>query len=274
MLALKTSPPEYERKIVRSCGTWWFERYEDWQHLYARLVVDRNDLVQQLVTDGNDYLDIGCGFGDMLFLLRNRFGTLHGIDPAPVMVEKAKKNLSGNAIFNAKVHCRSVEALPFEADTFDTVTMLDVYEHVDPESRADALREVHRVLRPGGELLLATPSRRALRFWNVVDGVLSLPFTIFRRQPIRIWKFVTKSFTEEFCSRNELFGDLSRANFEATHFSRVGFYPAPEKMGLTGGWLRRCWSWPKLYTCTDIAFRICRSISIWRQKMVVRCVKQ
>jgi SAM-dependent methyltransferase len=46
--------------------------------------------------------------------------------------------------------------LPFPDDTFDVVSAFDVIEHCEPESIA--LREVHRVLRPGGHVLMAVPA--------------------------------------------------------------------------------------------------------------------
>ena len=52
--------------------------------------------------------------------------------------------------------CGSALALPFPAETFDLVAAFDVIEHCDPE--ASALAEVHRVLRPGGRLLMSVPA--------------------------------------------------------------------------------------------------------------------
>jgi ubiquinone/menaquinone biosynthesis C-methylase UbiE len=48
------------------------------------------------------------------------------------------------------------EALPFEDDTFDAVFMIEVIEHVDGD--AQAIREVRRVLKPGGVLIVTTPN--------------------------------------------------------------------------------------------------------------------
>ncbi len=52
--------------------------------------------------------------------------------------------------------CGSAMELPFPDDTFDVVSAFDVIEHCEPESIA--LREVHRVLRPGGHFLMAVPA--------------------------------------------------------------------------------------------------------------------
>jgi len=52
--------------------------------------------------------------------------------------------------------CGSVLALPFEDASFDVVGAFDVIEHCDPED--DALRELYRVLAPGGRLLASVPA--------------------------------------------------------------------------------------------------------------------
>jgi SAM-dependent methyltransferase len=52
--------------------------------------------------------------------------------------------------------CGSVLALPFGGGSFDVVSAFDVLEHCDPEQ--DALAEMHRVLAPGGRLLLSVPA--------------------------------------------------------------------------------------------------------------------
>jgi len=271
-IAAVSGPPEYRKKVAAAQGKWWYERYDDWQSLYARLVLDRNDRVQQLVSEGERFLDIGCGFGDMLYLQSDRFSSVHGVDPASVMVEQAAQNFVIRDAGPVDVRCGSAEKLPWDDGFFNTVTMLDVYEHIDPAHREIALKEARRVLSPCGELILVTPSRHVLRFWNIVDNVLSAPIRLLRRRPQRFWKFLTKSFTEEFCTKAELLADLNRSGFDVTDFSRVGFYPAPETMGLTGSWLRLCWQSAPLRWIPQAVFHCLRSVAIWRQKMVIRCV--
>jgi SAM-dependent methyltransferase len=56
-------------------------------------------------------------------------------------------------------------SLPFEGGYFDLVTMLAVAEHLSPSSLVSLLEEVHRVLKPGGRLVMTTPAA-----WS--DGLL------------------------------------------------------------------------------------------------------
>lgn len=268
-----SSPPEYVRKAQQAQGRWWFQRYEEWQALYARIVVDRNNRVQSMVHSGERLLDVGSGFGDILYLLQNQYDECYGIDSASIMVAQARINLARNGMKPGRVLLGQAHELPFESNMFDTVTLLDVYEHIEPSRRIEALCEIRRVLQPSGELILATPSRHVLRFWNLFDNILSLPVRILKSREKRIWAFTQKSFTEQFCSRAELQQELQAAGFETTHVFREGFYPAPETMGLAGTWLRLAWKKRLLRSLTRLAFRGLSSIPLLRQKMVVRCVR-
>src|SRR6185437_15812766 len=53
----------------------------------------------------------------------------------------------------------SITAIPFEAESFDAVSCLEVIEHVEVEMRATAVQELLRVVRTGGTVLIATPNR-------------------------------------------------------------------------------------------------------------------
>jgi len=59
------------------------------------------------------------------------------------------------------------ESLPFEDRFFDVVTMLAVFEHLDPPVLRSTLREIRRTLRPGGSFIMTTPAH-----WT--DGILQL----------------------------------------------------------------------------------------------------
>ncbi|MCB2212050.1 methyltransferase domain-containing protein [bacterium] len=95
-------------------------------------------------------LDIGCGRGTLGIKLGRRDG-IFGVDLAPEAVAKAKEVYE-----DAKVVNIDAEPLPWPDNTFEFVVYLDVIEHVfDPRV---GLREIKRVLKPGGKLLLSTPN--------------------------------------------------------------------------------------------------------------------
>jgi SAM-dependent methyltransferase len=105
-------------------------------------------------------LDVGCGTGTMLTHLA-RFGNAQGVD----MDLEAVGYCHDRGL--RQVTQSGADSLPFEKDTFDLVTALDVVEHIDDD--LGALREMRRVLKPGGLLLLTVPAFRFL--WGRQDDI-------------------------------------------------------------------------------------------------------
>jgi len=96
-------------------------------------------------------VDIGCGTGGTIKVLSSRLGIerLVGLDRSREAVALAAVR-TGRPIMNA-----SATLLPFATSSVDACLMLDVLEHIPDD--AAALMEVHRVLRPGGFLVLTVP---------------------------------------------------------------------------------------------------------------------
>jgi len=103
--------------------------------------------------EGQRVLDIGCGDGRALEVLRNRGWSVMGIEPDLAAVERAMaKGLA--------VECRAVEELGVHSGDLDAVTMSHVIEHFEaPES---ALRTAYKFLRPGGVMVVVTPNAKSL----------------------------------------------------------------------------------------------------------------
>src|SRR5271166_6649802 len=88
------------------------------------------------------YLDIGCGKGELLSLLRNDFGHVAGCDPSPGMLTFAQG-------VDVRVQ-DNPGRIPFNEEEFDVVSAVCVYHHVALSDRLALTREISRVLRPGG----------------------------------------------------------------------------------------------------------------------------
>ncbi len=117
----------------------------------------RQDVTARLISGGERLLDVGCGDGTFAVLVKNKYQEVYGVDISAEAIKRAK----GKGIRVFQVNLNS-ERLPFEPDYFDTVTCLDVIEHVfDPRV---LIEEIYRVLRPGGEGFITFPNIRFLRF--------------------------------------------------------------------------------------------------------------
>lgn len=105
-------------------------------------------------------LDVGCGTGANLEML-SEFGAAEGVDvSAEALSFCRERGLKG-------VKQGAAESLPYAERSFDLVTGLDVVEHLDDDLAG--LREMHRVLRPNGKILLFVPAFMFL--WGVQDDI-------------------------------------------------------------------------------------------------------
>lgn len=98
---------------------------------------------------GQRVLDIGCGTGRTVARLRRRGIDARGVDFAPAMIEAARHAHR----LEDRVAVASADDLPFETGEFDVVIADGVFHHLAVQGRLqESLREIHRVLRPGGTL--------------------------------------------------------------------------------------------------------------------------
>jgi len=97
-------------------------------------------------------LDVGCGPAGLLNKLpRNSSLQLYGIDFSEVAVKIANGRVNGSFIVG-DIHC-----LPYKQEFFHRVVSTETLEHVDnPET---VVREIHRVLRAGGKVLITVPEK-------------------------------------------------------------------------------------------------------------------
>ena len=96
-----------------------------------------------------EHLDIGSGHGDLIQLMRSRFDLQSSACDYTDSLMKLDD-------VNVKVADLSNQDLPFHDASFDLVTCTEVIEHL--EHYRSTLRDVYRVLKPGGTLVLSTPN--------------------------------------------------------------------------------------------------------------------
>ncbi len=114
-------------------------------------------------------LDIGCGDGYYLHLLSNSGVplSLTGTDYDEIGLAKARKNL-GKKI---PLHQGDLmKKLPFKNGQFDKATMSEVAEHLPDDVKG--LKEVHRILKKGGTLVLTVPCQNYPFLWDPINWLL------------------------------------------------------------------------------------------------------
>lgn len=133
-------------------------------------------------------LDIACGTGYGIGLMRSKAKFAIGVDVDPEAVTEAKKESHGNAA----VLLGDGLGLPFGDETFDVITSFETLEHLN--GRREFLAELRRVLRTGGKLILSTPNAV---FTQPVNGKPSNPFHIHEYLPQELRMELEPYFTIE-----------------------------------------------------------------------------
>jgi len=146
---------EYEKMARLEERYWWF--------------VGRRFIVRNLIrrfwkpqTNPALILDLGCGTGGSFPLLRN-WGVVVGLDNSYIALRLARRRGMNRLVLG------DAQLLPFGENRFDLVTVLDVLEHLDNDCQA--LREIWRVLKPGGAVVFTVPAFMSL--WSVHDIALA-----------------------------------------------------------------------------------------------------
>ncbi len=137
---------------------WWFVGRRQIIRSFLERIV--RDLKASRSDEALHVLDVGCGTGANLEML-SEFGNAEGVDVS----SEALSFCQGRGLTQVKLG--EAEALPYEDNSFDLVTGLDVVEHLDDDLAG--LKEMRRVLRTDGRVLLFVPAFMFL--WGVQDDV-------------------------------------------------------------------------------------------------------
>ncbi len=122
---------------------WWYRG----MRMITRAVLDRFAGPPPPMGGVRNILDAGCGTGGALKWLAD-YGCVTGVDLTPYALRLARQRGP------ARLTCATLAALPLPSEQFDLVTSFDVIVSMPAPEERLALREMARVLRPGGLLLV------------------------------------------------------------------------------------------------------------------------
>jgi demethylmenaquinone methyltransferase/2-methoxy-6-polyprenyl-1,4-benzoquinol methylase len=127
---------------------------------------------------GPQVLDLGCGTGNVTLRLAARGFQVTGVDLAPEMLDIARRKCSP-ASSPTWVEASAVELVDhFKPASFDTITCVLVFSELYEAERAEALRQCHHLLRPGGLLILADEVRPTTRARRVLHQLVRAPLVL------------------------------------------------------------------------------------------------
>jgi SAM-dependent methyltransferase len=154
---LRRSPKAHVKDFFSERARAWADGYKaiEPRTLSALNLISRQRFALEMLEAGapraSKVLDAGCGPGEMARELTRRGYDVWGLDIAEAMIRYARERC-GSGRFQAG----DLEHLPFRDNTFDAVVCLGVVEYQEAAERS--LREIWRVLRPGGRAVISTAS--------------------------------------------------------------------------------------------------------------------
>lgn len=175
------------------------------------------DIALRELAPGGRAVDIACGAAPVLSELRRRGAACIGVDHAPDMLRHAQKRLRSAGLDESGLYRADCRALPFADGAFDVAVCLGLISYV--EHYDAVLREIRRVLRPGGQVLIS--------FRNCFNPVLWDPVRLLatvavystgrsRPEPYRIGRLM---------DHREVYARMAAQGFELREHHGIGYGP-------------------------------------------------
>jgi tRNA (uracil-5-)-methyltransferase TRM9 len=168
---------------------------------------------------GGKLLNVGCGHGPDFVPFKERF-ELYGIDISDKMLEQAGK-YAEKYQFHVNLAQADVREMPYEDEYFDYAIAVATLHHIEgEEERLKALRELKRVLKPGGEAFITVWNKWQPRFW-------------LKRKDILVpWKMKNKTLYRYYhlFSYGKLESLIKKADFQVVKSHAESRYKFPIKI--------------------------------------------
>ena len=231
-------PTTYFDKYDRKGAYHWADYFGGLRRMNAYTRA-RYDIVLECVREaaiprGGRLLDVGCGDGALSGVLNSALGMqVTGVDTSEKGLALAREMFARRGLAGEFKLVNGYET-GFKDGSFDVVVCSDVVEHVDDPGAM--LREIHRVLVPGGRLVITTPIRFSeapldpmhVQEWFVGDftalcrSVFGKPLRVIRSHPVLWYELVS--------SGNRWIGRAGR--LLTNLLTRMGCNPLMERGGM------------------------------------------
>ena len=159
----------------------WFLATETWRIHVLRWALDDLERLEPELPRGGRVVDIGAGQGHSLKELAERFQPeeLVAFDADPHFEQRIEASRKACPI-PVRVHQSPAEAIPLPNDSVSLILCHQTLHHI--VNQEQALKEMFRVLRPGGALLLAESTRRYIYNW-IIRLLFRHPMHVQRTAP-------------------------------------------------------------------------------------------
>lgn len=191
--AANVAEERYLAQLESARSTWWSSgNFDTWKKLYAGeyprgfLIIDTlRRYAPDFKVEGADVLDIGCGDAGAIIAFAERGAMCAGIECFDTSLERGRLRAADHGV-TVDLRKGVAESIPYPDASFDLVMLDNVLEHVN--DRPLTLREIRRVLKPGGLLYMVTPKPLSLySLWN--DPHYDLAGLVLMPRRMQIWYF-------------------------------------------------------------------------------------
>ncbi len=215
------------------------QRYDKWYETKVGRYVDTTEkeiVFSLLKTSKGKALDLGCGTGNYTLELKKRGFDVVGLDISKEMLRIAQKKIPEIAFIRGDAY-----KLPFKNNTFDLVLSITMFEFIkNPEK---IIKEIYRVLKPGGEIIIGTMNAKSL--WFLFKRIKSF----FIETAYRYARFYTVSELEKL---------LKNEHFKKIETKGVIYFPS---------------FFPFLEFAKKFDKRFCHRLKNWAAFIVVKGIK-
>lgn len=124
--------------------------------------IERNLCIDFALKIDGEILEIGPGHGRLMKTLSDAGKNVMGLEISDNLIQKLNNK-------GLKVQKGNILNIPFKNDSFSAVILEEVIEHIKDQDQA--MKEIKRVLKPGGHLLLTTPNKWIYRFLMYLSNI-------------------------------------------------------------------------------------------------------